>query len=158
MLFTSLGGCAGSGAVSTDPPRSLAEVNYVLAGKEARATLGDGTVVTGRGVAVFPDSVRFATGQPALSTARVSRTTYDRDRISPGAGAGGGALVGASVAVLSLLSSDEPGPLELVLGGVVIGGGALLGLLIGIAEQEGAQERVAYEEPLSRYEPARAEQ
>jgi hypothetical protein len=153
LLLFGLTGCVGSRPISNQSPESLAEVNQLLAGREARVALTDGSSVAGEGIAVFADSVRFATGQPALSTSRVRRITYERGQISPGAGAAGGAFVGTVLAGLYASTSEETTALKLVLGGIVVGGSALLGLLVGIAEQEGEQERVAYEGPVTRYAP-----
>jgi len=143
----------GSRPVPTHPPKSLAEVNELLAGREARVTLDDGTAVTGEGAAVFPDSVRFTTGKPALPTPRVRRITYERDRFSPATGAGVGALVGVGVVGACLLTPDESDLLCIVLGGVAVMGSALIGLGFGMLEDVGEQEHVAYEGPVSRYAP-----
>lgn len=148
-------GCSGSRTVGTQPPRSLVEVNEVLAGREATAQLDDGTTVKGEGLAVFPDSVRFAAGSAVLPTARVLRITYERDRFSPGQGAAGGALVGGAVAGLCAAS---PGDLSsswcLAYAGIAVMSGAIIGALLGEAEGVGPRERVAYEGPVSRYTSA----
>lgn len=155
LLLLGLAGCAGSRAVSTEPPRSLVEVNRALADREAQIELDDGAVVTGLDVVVSLDSVRFATrsGTPAVPVNRVSRITYQRDSFSPGTGAGVGALVGLGVVSIAALASEESVVLYAVVSGVVVMGSALIGLMLGIAEEAGSQERVAYEGPITRYVP-----
>ena len=127
----------------------------MLAGRPATVHLADGTAVLGEGVAVFPDSVRFAAGSAALPTARVHRITYARDRFSPGQGAAGGALVGLATAGLCAAS---PGDLSsgwcLAYAGIAVMSGAILGALLGEAEGVGPQERVVYEGPIARYTSA----
>jgi hypothetical protein len=147
-----LAGCAGTRSVSTERPRSLAEVNRVLADREAQIELDDGAVVTGLNVVVSPDSVRFATrsGPPALPVSRVSRITYERDRFSTGAGATGGAAVGLIALVVTAGEDAFAFPL---ISGVVVVGGAVIGLVLGLAEEAGSQERIAYEGPVTRYMP-----
>jgi hypothetical protein len=122
----------------------------VLADREAQIELDDGAVVTGLDVVVSADSVRFATrsGPPAFSVSRVSRITYERDRSSPVAGAIGGA-VGSSLA-LAVTSGEDAFSFPLI-SGVVVMGSALIGLGLGLAEEAGSQERVAYEGPITRY-------
>lgn len=149
-------GCIGSRPTSTDPPESLAEVNRLLAGREARVVLDDGAVVSGVGAAVYPDSVRFATGQPALPTSRVQRITHERDRFSPGQGASGGAIVGFAL-LGAVMAGGDAAPLDIAAGIAAVGVSSLIGLLLGLAEQAGEQERVAYEGPFTRYGPTPAE-
>ena len=156
VLLCGLTGCVGSRPVSSRPPESLVEVNRLLADREARVVLDDGSSVTGEGVAVFPDSVRFATGLPALPTSRVLRITYERDRFSPGQGASGGAMVGFSVLGIVMAGGDAD-PIDLAAGVAAVGISSLIGLLLGVAEQVGEQERVAYEGPVMRYAPAVSE-
>ena len=114
--------------------------------------LDDDTAITSEGVTVFPDSVRFATGQPALPTSQVRRITYERERFSPGQGASGGAMVGFSLLGIVMVGGDAD-PIELAAGVAAVGVSSLVGLLLGLAEQVGEQERVAYEGPITRYAP-----
>lgn len=152
VLLLGLTGCVGSRPVPTHPPESLIEVNRLLAGREARVVLDDGSSVSGEGVTVFPDSVRFATSQPALPTSEVRRITYERKRFSPGQGASGGAMVGFSLLGIVMVGGDAD-PVDLAAGVAAVGVSSLVGLLLGLAEQVGEQERVAYEGPITRYEP-----
>lgn len=154
VLALCLAGCAGSGTISQEPPTTLADVNRLLENREVRIERMDGTVISAYDVTVDRDSTRFASrsGPPVLPTADVRRITYERDRISPGGGAMGGAAIGATFIGLALLSTESPTPLELVGGGVIVVAGAVLGLLVGMLDEAGEQERVAYEGPASQYE------
>lgn len=153
-LVLCLTGCAGSSAISQEPPTTLADVNRLLAGRDVQIERMDGTVAAAYDVTVERDSVRFAAryGPPVLPTADVRRITYERDRISPGASALGGAALGATFVGLVILSEETVSPLTMAVGGVVVAGGAVLGLVVGMLEGVGSQERVAYEGPVSRYE------
>lgn len=156
VMIIGLTGCVGSRPASIPPPESLVEVNRRLAGREARVLLDDSTVVAGTGAAVFPDSVRFAGGEDAVPTDRVRRITYERDSFSPGQGASVGAVVGFSLLGIVMVGGDAD-PVDLAAGIGAAGAASLIGLLLGLAEQVGEQERVAYEGPLSRYGRSAAE-
>lgn len=153
LLLLFLTGCAGSGAGS-EPPRSLADVNRLLANREVQVERTDGTVTSAYGVTVAPDSTRLAarSGPPVLPTEHIKRITYERDRISPGGGAVGGATAAIAFVGLAMISEGTFSPLEFALGGALVAGGAVIGLLVGMLEEAGEQERVAYEGPVGRYE------
>ena len=138
--------------MSWEPPDSLAAVNRVLDGREARIVFTDSTEAVGREVSVAADSVRFWTEEArrAIPTGDVRRITYERDRFSPGKGVLGGLMLGAGVITACYLTG-EGDPLCLAFGGLVMMGGAVIGGGLGILEQAGSQERIAYEAPLSRY-------
>lgn len=150
--FLGLTGCAGS-SPTAQPPRSLAEVNRLLEGREVQIERMDGTIIPAYDVMVGPDSTRFASRSrpPVLPTHSVRRITYGRDRISPGAGAMGGAATGIAFVGLVMLSEGEVSPLTIGIGSVIVAGGAVVGLLVGMLENVGEQDRVAYEGPVSRY-------
>lgn len=154
VLALCLAGCAGSGTISQEPPTTLADVNRLLENREVRIERMDGTFISTYDVTVAPDSTRFASrsGPPVLPTDAVRRITYERDRISPGGGAMGGAAIGATFIGLAMLSEGEASPLAFAIGGVFVGTGAVVGLLVGMLENVGEQERVAYEGPASQYE------
>jgi hypothetical protein len=65
-------------------------------------------------------------------------------------------MVGFSVLGIVMAGGDAD-PIDLAAGVAAVGISSLIGLLLGVAEQVGEQERVAYEGPVMRYAPAVSE-
>ncbi len=62
-----------------------------------------------------------------------------------------GVMVGLGFAALMVSSSRSGGALVAVTSALAVAASALLGVVLGVAEQAGPQERVAYEGPITRY-------
>ena len=152
VLLIGLAGCAGSRSVSTEPPRSLDEVNRVLDGRDVRIAFADGTILPGQRTTVTADSVHFLTDTSFESVAvdEVTQITYERDRFSPAQGAVGGAVFGIGLTTLCVVT-EEWDALCLAVGGLFTMGAAIVGAGLSLLERVGDQERVAYEGPVARY-------
>lgn len=146
-------GCASETRIVTEAPRSLAEVNRLLADRDARIELLDGSVLEGYDATVAVDSVRFASrsGTPAVATPLVRRVVVERKRLSVGKAAGGGFLFGVAVAGLIAADLNDTAIAFTVLSPLFGMGGAVVGGAIGLLDRAGSQTRTAYEAPLSAY-------
>lgn len=149
LLLLGLSGCAGSRAVASGDPRSLTEINGLLEGREARIELTDGTALTGREVTVAFDSTRFLSeaGPRTLATAEVHRVFAERARATLHGATLGGVVAGFGLVILG----SHLDPSVALITPFIVGGGAVLGLVLGAGEQAGPRERVVYEGPVERY-------
>ncbi|MEM1043704.1 MAG: hypothetical protein AAGI91_13885 [Bacteroidota bacterium] len=129
----------------------------MLEGKVAQIEQADGTRIAAWSVVVAFDSVRFATesGWDAVPAAQVKRVTYGQERVSLGESIVGGALTGIVLAALATAGDSGSGVIsdsEII--GALTAVGAGIGMVLGLVEQVGSQDRVVYEGPVSRYGPA----